>query len=395
MGRKPPSAAAAADHETLAATMPADLLAAADCGGVHGHALFFDALVQLIPPRFYLPSGDEDRPWYQGLSKAAKAAMKAQSRANVKAARRARLDPSSPPASTLDLLKKSVADQAAEEADDDDEEVKPGEDSEESGAEASSDDEGDDEMEEEEDDEDGDDKDEMQIAPAAVVSEDRSVTYEELRERLHRRIAELRGNRCTRPEFLNKPKKDKGKKAKGKNEKKGKGEGKKRKREDGAEDADGKDGKKVKKAEEKPDIMYANVVVDPKEARRRKKRRIKNKKKELEQAKRLQEAKQDPEKANKIAWDTARRRAAGEKVHDDPKLIRESLKKDEKRKQKHAAQWKDRQKTVDKQKKEKQTKRTENIRERAHQKKMRKIEKREKKLMRPGFEGRKDGYVNE
>ncbi|CAL4968102.1 unnamed protein product [Urochloa decumbens] len=393
MGRKPSAAAAAAaNHEALAATMPADLLAAADCGGVHGHALFFDALVQLIPPRFYLPSGDEDRPWYQGLSKSAKAAMKAQSRANVKAARRARLDPSAPPASTLDLLKKSVADQAAEEEDDDDEEGKSGEGSEESGDEASSEDEDDDD--EVEDEEDGDEKDEMQIAPAAVVSEDRSVTYEELRERLHRRIAELRGNRCTRPEFLNKPK-EKSKKAKGKNEKKGKGEGKKRKREDGTEDAEGKDGKKAKKAEEKPDIMYANVVVDPKEARRRKKRRIKNKKKELEQAKRLQEAKQDPEKANKIAWDTARRRAAGEKVHDDPKLIRESLKKDEKRQQKHAAQWRERQRTVDKQKREKQQKRTENIRERAHQKKMRKIEKREKKLMRPGFEGRKEGYVNE
>ncbi|RCV07435.1 hypothetical protein SETIT_1G244300v2 [Setaria italica] len=397
MGRKPSAAAAAtaatADDESLAATMPADLLAAADCGGVHGHALFFDALVQLIPPRFYLPSGDEDRPWYQGLSKAAKAAMKAQSRANVKAARRARLDPSAPPASTLDLLKKSVADQAAEEEDGDDEEGKSGEEGEESGDEASSEDEDGDEVEEDE--EDGDEKDEMPIAPAAVVSEDRSVTYEELRERLHRRIAELRGNRCTRPEFLNKPKKEKGKKAKGKNEKKGKGEGKKRKRDDGTEDAEDKDGKKAKKAEEKPDIMYANVVVDPKEARRRKKRRIKNKKKELEQAKRLQEAKQDPEKANKIAWDTARRRAAGEKVHDDPKLIKESLKKEEKRQQKHAAQWKERQKTVDNQRKEKQKKRTENIRERAHQKKMRKIEKREKKLMRPGFEGRKDGYVNE
>ena len=396
MGRKPSDAAAAAaaavDDEALAATMPADLLAAADCGGVHGHALFFDALVQLIPPRFYLPSGDEDRPWYQGLSKAAKAAMKAKSCANVKAARRARLDPSAPPASTLDLLKKSIADQAAEEEDDDDE-GNSGEESAEPGDEASSEDEDDDEIEE--DDEDGDENDEMPIAPAAVVSEDRSVTYEELRERLHRRMAELRGNRCTRPEFLNKPKKEKGKKAKGKNEKRGKGEGKKRKREDGTEDAEGKDGKKAKKAEEKPDIMYANVVVDPKEARRRKKRRIKNKKKELERAKRLQEAKQDPEKANKIAWDTARRRAAGEKVHDDPKLIKESLKKEEKRQQKHAAQWKERQKTVDKQRKEKQKKRTENIRERANQKKMRKIEKREKKLMRPGFEGRKDGYVNE
>jgi len=175
----------------------------------------------------------------------------------------------------------------------------------------------------------------------------------------------------------------------------GKGEGKKRKRDDGTEE-NSKNGKKVKKeAEEKPDIMYANVFVDPKEARRRKKRRVKNKKKALEQAKRLQEAKKDPEKASKIAWDTARRRAAGEKVHDDPKLIKESLKKEEKRQQKHAALWKERQKTVDNQRKEKQKKRTENIRDRAHQKKMRKIEKREKKLMRPGFEGRKDGYVNE
>ncbi|KAF0902476.1 hypothetical protein E2562_016299 [Oryza meyeriana var. granulata] len=130
-----------------------DLLAAFDCGGVHGHSLFFDALVQLIPPRFYLSAADEDRPWYQGLSKGAKAAMKAQSHANVKAAR---LDPTAPPASTLDLLKKS------------------------------------------------------------------------LRERLHRRIAELRGNRCTRPEFLNKPKREKGKKGK-----KGRDAGKKRKGEDG------------------------------------------------------------------------------------------------------------------------------------------------------------------
>jgi hypothetical protein len=60
MGRK--HAAAADDESLAAATMPDDLLAAADCGGVHGHALFFDALVQLIPPRFYLQAGDEDRP---------------------------------------------------------------------------------------------------------------------------------------------------------------------------------------------------------------------------------------------------------------------------------------------------------------------------------------------
>ena len=66
--------------------MPTDLLAAAGCGGVRGNALFFDSLVQLIPLRFYLYAVDEDRPWYQGLSKFAKTAMKAESHANLKAA---------------------------------------------------------------------------------------------------------------------------------------------------------------------------------------------------------------------------------------------------------------------------------------------------------------------
>jgi hypothetical protein len=108
----------------------------------------------------------------------------------------------------------------------------------------------------------------------------------------------------------------------------------------------------------------------------------------------MQRAKEDPKKATKMAWDLATRRAAGEKVHDNPTLIKQSMKKDKKRQQKAAEQWKDRKKTVDSKRKEKQNTRTENIRERAQEKKARKIEKREKKLMRPGFEGRKEGYVN-
>ncbi|CAM0945134.1 unnamed protein product [Alopecurus aequalis] len=401
MGRKPSASAAAAaaaaavDNDSVAASAKAaELLeAAANCDGVQGHALFFDALVQLIPPRFYLSVDDEDRPYYQGLSKSAKAAMKAQSRANIKAARRARLDPAGPPSSTLDLLKKSVADQEAEEEEEEEEQDKSQEESQESEDEATT--EGDDDGNDEEEEEQEDEEEEMPVAPAAVVSEDRSVTYEELRERLHRRITELRGNRCTRPEFLNKPQKEKSKKVKG-TKVKGKDEGTKRKREDGTDDADGKDGKKQRKESDDKagDIMYGNVLVDPKDARRRKKRRVKNKKKELEQAKRMQRAKEDPKKATKMAWDVATRRAAGEKVHDNPKLIKESMKKDKKRQQKAAEQWKDRQKTVDSKRKEKQNTRKENIKERAQEKKARKIEKREKKLMRPGFEGRKEGYVN-
>ncbi|XP_072987462.1 probable metal-nicotianamine transporter YSL7 [Typha latifolia] len=96
---------------------------------IHDHSLFFDRLVELIPARFYLPTADDDKPWYQGLSKAAKASAKIQSRENLKKARRARLDPSTP-TSTLDLLKKSVSNDAksnpsseeSEEEDDEEEE---------------------------------------------------------------------------------------------------------------------------------------------------------------------------------------------------------------------------------------------------------------------------------
>ena len=90
MARKPSAsaaaaAAAAADNDSvIPSAKAAELLeAAANCDGAQGHALFFDALVQLIPPRFYLSIDDEDRPYYNGLSKSAKAAMKAQSRANI------------------------------------------------------------------------------------------------------------------------------------------------------------------------------------------------------------------------------------------------------------------------------------------------------------------------
>ena len=51
--------------------------------------------------------------------------------------------------------------------------------------------------------------------------------------------------------------------------------------------------------------------------------------------------------------------------------------------------------TRDQLKAEKQQKRSENIASRIREKKMRKIAKREKKLMRPGFEGRKEGFMND
>ncbi|XP_010943902.1 uncharacterized protein [Elaeis guineensis] len=339
---------------------------------IHGHSVYFDHLVELIPARFYLPA-DEDKPWFQGLSKTAKAAAKKESRENVRKARRARLDPEKS-ATTLDLLKKSIFEAADKSSD-------GGSDSDEAP-----------------------EIDENLSRP--VVADDRSITYEDLRQRLHRRIEELRSNRNTRPSEKKREKKEKKKnKQNKKNKNKEAGEEAepsshgKRKREEESEEEKGKKKKaKPEKGRDTADLTFGQVKIGGDDDNKKKKRKL-SKQQALERAKKLDEAKKDPEKGEKISkkqsWKTAVSRAAGVKVHDDPKLLKESIKKEKKRQQKHAEKWKERMESVEKLRVEKQKKRTENIKERIHQKKMRRIEKREKKLMRPGFEGRKEGYINE
>ena len=75
---------------------------------IHQHSLFFDKLVELIPAKFYLPTDDKDKPWFQGLSKAERASAKKETKENIKKARRNRLDPEKSSTTTLDLLKQSL-----------------------------------------------------------------------------------------------------------------------------------------------------------------------------------------------------------------------------------------------------------------------------------------------
>ncbi|KAK9807529.1 hypothetical protein WJX72_001705 [[Myrmecia] bisecta] len=99
------------------------------------------------------------------------------------------------------------------------------------------------------------------------------------------------------------------------------------------------------------------------------------------------------EQVRQEAWQAAMSRAKGEKVLDDPKLLRRSLKKEAKLKQKKTAAWQGR---LQKQKQDqaaKQSKRTENLAARAQAKAEKKKLKREKKLLRAGFEGRKEGFI--
>ncbi|GAA0138425.1 RNA metabolism protein [Lithospermum erythrorhizon] len=335
------------------------------------HTEFFDNLISLIPGKFYLSNDDADsKPYFKGLSKAAKASFKQQTRQNIKLARRNRHDPEKiSQSSTLDLLKQSL--------------IKP---------------EKIDEIENNNDDEDDindlEETDKVENKDRSIGSE--SLTYEELRLRLKRKIELLRGNRGG--EKLGKKAREGERKPKRHNENE----------EEGGEN--GGRGRNVDEVVEKgiefgklrnvDEVVEKGIefgklrIGDDQEKGVKKRKRKMPKAKELERAQRLEEMKREnPVVAEKESWKAATSRAYGAKVHDDPKLLKESIKKQKRKMVKSAEKWKERLDKTNKMKRDRQQKRTDNIAERAKDKKSRKIAKREKKLLRPGFEGRKEGYI--
>lgn len=98
-------------------------------------------------------------------------------------------------------------------------------------------------------------------------------------------------------------------------------------------------------------------------------------------------------KVDKDAWKSAAARAQGEKVLDDPRLLKKSMKKEAKLKKKKGQAWMERQAKQKEAQDARQSKRRENIQARITGKKDSKKAKREKKLLRAGFEGRKQGFI--
>ncbi|XLR60823.1 hypothetical protein HN51_004092 [Arachis hypogaea] len=113
---------------------------------------------------FYLLTNDKDKPWFQGLSKAKKAEVKRETKENIKKSRREWLDPENPPATTLDMLKQNLGKEKANESSIE----KDGE-----------------------------------AKPIALEGDNQSVTYEELRQRLHRKLEDF----CSSHENLGRAKK--------------------------------------------------------------------------------------------------------------------------------------------------------------------------------------------
>ncbi|TPX44542.1 hypothetical protein SeMB42_g04292 [Synchytrium endobioticum] len=99
----------------------------------------------------------------------------------------------------------------------------------------------------------------------------------------------------------------------------------------------------------------------------------------------------------KQAWSQLERKAEGDKLKDDPKLLKKTLKREQKRKEKSANEWEERNAQVQKSMDDRQKKRAENIAARKSGAKDKKkggssnksAKKHSNKTRRPGFEGQK------
>ncbi|OGE58110.1 hypothetical protein PENARI_c001G12543 [Penicillium arizonense] len=114
------------------------------------------------------------------------------------------------------------------------------------------------------------------------------------------------------------------------------------------------------------------------------------------EAKRARLAEMDPTKRadieEKDRWLNAKKRAHGERVRDDTSLLKKALKRKETAKKKSEREWKDRLETVARSKEQRQSKRDENLRKRRDEKGNKGGKKKpssggKKKAARPGFEG--------
>ncbi|CAG8940220.1 unnamed protein product [Penicillium salamii] len=113
------------------------------------------------------------------------------------------------------------------------------------------------------------------------------------------------------------------------------------------------------------------------------------------EAKKARLAEMDPTKRadieDKDLWLNAKKRAHGERVRDDTSLLKKALKRKETAKKKSEREWKDRLDTVVRSKEQRQSKRDENLRKRRDEKGNKGGKKKPssggKKKARPGFEG--------
>jgi len=328
---------------------------------INGHNSFFDELIDLIPASHYLPKDEsaiENEKYYHNTKKQV-TSTKLEAK-EIRKAKKAKYDPNNVKSvQTLQEEKKIKEEEEKEE-------------------------------EEVEEEEEGNNEEETvmnhevdikDLKPMAKVS---SIT--ELQERLKKSIDDLRAKRKaqnsnsihSRDELLRK-------RLKRKHDRKEQIQKKKEKRRktndmvgmDLPESQATESAKATKTKEVEENVSFGKIVFDEEVTQKKKKgptdtlgrlKQVEAKKEKLEKLKSV-----DKEKAEaleeKIQWSKAMKMVEGEKIKDDPKLLKKTLKREQKLKERSAKKWNDRQKTVARQMKEKQKKREENIKARMMNKK--------------------------
>jgi len=316
---------------------------------IDSHNSFFDELIGLIPASHYLPKTEadiENEKYYHNTKKQV-TSSKLEAK-EIRKAKKAKYDPNNVKSvQTLQEEKKMKEEEAEEE---------------------------------EEDTEMNTEVDIKDLKPMAKVS---SIT--ELQERLKKSIDEMRAKRKaqnnnsihSRDELLKK-------RLKRKHDRKEQIQKKKEKRRK-TNDMDGMDlpesqateGVKATKTKEvEENVSFGKIVFDEEVVQKKKKGptdtlgRLKQAEANKEKLEKLKSV--DKEKAEaleeKIQWSKAMKMVEGEKIKDDPKLLKKTLKREQKLKERSAKKWNDRQKTVVRQMKEKQKRREENIKNRMNNK---------------------------
>ncbi|XP_003699854.1 surfeit locus protein 6 [Megachile rotundata] len=113
---------------------------------------------------------------------------------------------------------------------------------------------------------------------------------------------------------------------------------------------------------------------------------LKQKKEKLKEMEQSGEIEKAQELKEKDAWKSALAKASGEKVKDDPDLLKRTIKRKDQQKKQSAKKWESRLENVQKGIRERQEKRQENIMKRKKEKKLNKFKKAAKKgRAMPGF----------
>ncbi|KAG8315604.1 surfeit locus protein [Homalodisca vitripennis] len=138
----------------------------------------------------------------------------------------------------------------------------------------------------------------------------------------------------------------------------------------------------------KENKMVFSKVFLPENKHKPKKKCVKDPKKILQKIKEDSKKISELEKGDKVKaaslkekqkWAAALKRASGEKVKDDPELLRKTINKEKNKKMQSQKKWQARMDRVQKEKDERQKKRSENIQARKNEKKKRKFKKAVKK----------------